>query len=103
MGGTAGDRACAREQYRGGFWRRRRPEGISAAWGQRGLRIQVRLEVAATSSFSATRRRAERALGLAAISPASALIALRVSRKREARGAQVQMGRWGGQVQVCAS
>ena len=48
-------------------------------------------------------RRAERARGFTASSSASGLMARRVRSRSEARWAQVQKGRWGGQRQFCAA
>src|SRR6202011_5580543 len=54
------------------------------------------------SSFSATRSRADRERGFAASSATSGRIALRLRRKRAARGGQVRWGCWGGNPQFFA-
>src|SRR5258708_36090044 len=73
----------------GAWW----PEGLAGhqdLWSRRQI-------------FSATLRRAERALGLAATSASEGRTGRRVTVRRVARGPQVQTGCWGGQVQAVDS
>ena len=95
-----GGRTLRRRRERGG---RRLPVssseedgGVSKAeTGIAGLRHREG-EAYWGASFSATRSRADRALGFRASSWASGRMARRVRRRSEARWAQVQKGCWGG-------
>src|SRR5207247_4078451 len=67
-------------------------------WLCRGT-LRVHGEGAGVGSLSATRRRADRARGLAATSASEGRTGCRVMTRRVARWPQVQTGCWGGQMQ----